>query len=215
MFVTDPRYLGAVRLEIRSQFPAPPAPVLCEVAGQALDQMAPALFSPPRSWRGSRFFPCPAAEVFRERTVAGQPLRAADAGGPDLSRADWYPYEEDVLSPEASALSAAISRLMPRLRAAYDAVYLLPNEGRLTLYAPADGAGFVPDALLFLLRREGAGWVQTQVCLNAGDAGQAADFLLHLERQPLWAEETCGSLRCRVCGPRPFSGPADAPDANI
>ena len=110
---------------------------------------------------------------------------------------------------------AAISRLMPRLRAAYDAVYLLPNEGRLTLYAPADGAGFVPDALLFLLRREGAGWVQTQVCLNAGDAGQAADFLLHLERQPLWAEETCGSLRCRVCGLRPFSGQADAPDANI
>ncbi len=215
MFVTDPRYLGAVRLEIRSQFPAPPAPVLCEAAGRALDQMAPALFSPPRSWRGSRFFPCPAAEVFRERTVAGQPLRAADAGGPDLSRADWYPYEEDVLSPEASALSAAISRLMPRLRAAYDAVYLLPNEGRLTLYAPADGAGFVPDALLFLLRREGAGWVQTQVCLNAGDAGQAADFLLHLERQPLWAEETCGSLRCRVCGLRPFSGQADAPDANI
>ena len=210
MFVTDPRYLGAVCLEIRSQFPAPPAWILCEAAGRALDQMAPALFSPPCSWRGGRFFPRPAAEVFRERAVAGQPPQAAPAGGPDLSQADWYPYEEDVLSPEASALAAAVSRLLPRLRAAYDAVCLLPNGGRLTLYAPADGAAFAPDILLFLLRREADGWVQTQVCLDAGDAGRAADFLLHLERQPLWAEEACGHLRCRVCGPRPFGGPAES-----
>ena len=205
MFVTDPRYLGPVRLEIRSRFPVPPAWVLCEAAGQALDQMAPALFTPPPFWRGSlTFYPRPVAEVFRDRVVISECAEKPPAAGPDLSRADWFACEDGLLPQKVSALVSAVSRLLPRLRAAYDAVYLLPNGGRLAFYAPEDGARFAPDVLLFLLRREALGWVQTQVCLCAEDTGTAADFLRHLERQPVWAEETRGGLRCRICGPRPF-----------
>lgn len=210
MFVTDPRYLGAVRLEIRSRFSVPPAWVLCEAVGQVLDQMAPALFSPPCSWHGSRTFdPRPVAEVFRDRTVVSERAQAPSAAGQNLSQADWFTYEEGSFSQEVSALVAAVSRLLPQLRASYDAVYLLPNGGQLTFYALEDGARFAPDILLFLLRRKADGWVQTQVCLDAENAVTAADYLLHLERQPVWAEETCGGLRCRVCGPRPFLPKSD------
>ena len=205
MFVTDSRYLGAVRLEIRSRFSVPPAWVLCEAVGQVLDQMAPALFSPPCSWRGSRTFdPRPVAEVFRDRTVVSERAQAPSAAGQNLSQADWFTYEEGSFSQEVSALVAAVSRLLPQLRASYDAVYLLPNGGQLAFYALEDGARFAPDILLFLLRRKADGWVQTQVCLDSGDADRAADYLRHLDHQPVWAEETCGGLRCRVCGPRPF-----------
>lgn len=210
MFVTDPRYLGAVRLEIRSRFSVPPAWVLCEAVGQVLDQMAPALFSPPCSWHGSRTFdPRPVAEVFRDRTVVSERAQAPSAAGQNLSQADWFTYEEGSFSQEVSALVAAVSRLLPQLRASYDAVYLLPNGGQLAFYALEDGARFAPDILLFLLRRKADGWVQTQVCLDAENAVTAADYLLHLERQPVWAEETCGGLRCRVCGPRPFLPKSD------
>ena len=210
MFVTDSRYLGAVRLEFRSRFSVPPAWVLCEAVGQALDQMAPALFSPPCSWRGSRTFdPRPVAEVFRDRTVVSERAQAPSAAGQNLSQADWFTYEEGSFSQEGSALVAAVSRLLPQLRASYDAVYLLPNGGQLAFYALEDGARFAPDILLFLLRRKADGWVQTQVCLDSGDADRAADYLRHLDHQPVWAEETCGGLRCRVCGPRPFLQKSD------
>ena len=210
MFVTDSRYLGAVWLEIRSRFSVLPAWVLCEAVGQVLDQMAPALFSPPCSWHGSRTFnPRPVAEVFRDRTVVSERAQAPSAAGQNLSQADWFTYEEGSFSQEVSALVAAVSRLLPQLRASYDAVYLLPNGGQLAFYALEDGARFAPDILLFLLRRKADGWVQTQVCLDSGDADRAADYLRHLDHQPVWAEETCGGLRCRVCGPRPFLQKSD------
>ena len=126
-----------------------------------------------------------------------------------VSRADWFACEDGLLPQKVSALVSAVSRLLPQLRAAYDAVYLLPNGGQLTFYSLEDGARFAPDILLFLLRRKADGWVQTQVCLDAENAVTAADYLLHLERQPVWAEETCGGLRCRVCGPRPFLPKSD------
>ena len=123
----------------------------------------------------------------------------------DLSRELWYAYEDNFGTSEEKALVAAIHAHIRELQAAYDAVYLVRNERQLSLYAFADGARFEPDFLLFLLKRQDGGWVQTQVCLDAENAVTAADYLLHLERQPVWAEETCGSLRCRVCGLRPRS----------
>ena len=224
MFLTDPRYLGAVRLVIRSRYDMPPAQVLRSAAEQVLGTLAGALASVQEQWTGSREFrPRRMAEVFQDKTVNVTDPQAGGAGISqndhtvpaawrlDLSRELWYAYEDNFGTSEEKALVAAIHAHIRELQAAYDAVYLVRNERQLSLYAFADGARFEPDFLLFLLKRQDGGWVQTQVFLEPKgthllqEDAWKEQFLLQLETQAVPVKVFAGDPSCRILGTHFFN----------
>ena len=106
---------------------------------------------------------------------------------------------------------AAIHAHIREIQAAYDAVYLVRNERQLSLYAFADGARFEPDFLLFLLKRQDGGWVQTQVFLEPKgthllqEDAWKEQFLLQLETQAVPVKVFAGDPSCRILGTHFFN----------
>ena len=192
MFVTDPRYLGAVRLTIRSHFEQPPARLLFRAACQALGELAQAMTAGQSAWTGSReFLPRPMAAVFPGEVLGRVPAGESPQNWSALSQEPWYAREADWGAAEELAMAEAVGRQVPLLRDAWDEVWLLRCGGRPAFYAFADGARLAPDFLLFL--RRGTHWVQALLAAK-GRHGPLTDrkmasFLAQLEGRAVPAGE--------------------------
>ncbi len=68
----------------------------------------------------------------------------------DLSKMDWYVYEENFGTRQEKLLVHMINDMIDELNTRYDDVYLLRNEKLFKLYRFSDGKATEPDFVLFL-----------------------------------------------------------------
>ncbi len=68
----------------------------------------------------------------------------------DLSKMDWYVYEENFGTRQEKLLVHMINNMIDELNTRYDDVYLLRNEKLFKLYRFSDGKATEPDFVLFL-----------------------------------------------------------------
>ena len=71
----------------------------------------------------------------------------------DLSREEWYVYDENYGTSEEKALVKFIQSQIDTLRGRYSDIYLLRNQKLFQLYCFADGSPFEPDFVLFLTEK--------------------------------------------------------------
>ncbi len=242
-FITDPAWLGDVKLEIvcgpedvvretapqmwsqteadtekrataedhaaaRTEAPAemraerqerPSVKTLYEAVFDAVGKIAGEISGKKEHYVGTNGFrPYRIRDVFRDKTV-----RYTDPhdGGPgvsqredsvprewrmDLSREDWFAYEDHFGTSEEKAFVACLKGYVEDLKKRYDKVYLIRNERAFHLYSFDTGERFEPDFVLFLLKKRGNGYEQLQIFIEPKGSqllkedSWKEDFLLQL-----------------------------------
>ena len=71
----------------------------------------------------------------------------------DLSKQDWYAFEDCYGTSEEKHLVKYIEALYPRLRQKYEEIYLVRNEREIKIYDFDSGNAFEPDFLLFMQQK--------------------------------------------------------------
>ena len=105
----------------------------------------------------------------------------------DLSKEDWFAFEDNFGTSEEKAFVAYFKSYVPQLKAKYDKVYLLRNERQLHIYSFEGGERFEPDYLLFLHAPKNEGYEQLQVFIEPKGTHLVEtdkwkeDFLLEIE----------------------------------
>lgn len=202
-FLTGGDYLGPLRLHLVSRSPDPPAPDLSAGARLVLGRLAAALADRRGAFVGTRtFLPRRLSELIGDKLVRYSDPHEGGAGvsqsAPtvpeedrlDLSREDWYAFEDHFGNREEKAFVAYLARFLPRLRKRFDEVYLIRNERQFALYSFDHGARFEPDFVLLLGREGPSGREQLQVFLEPKGS--------HLIQEEQWKEDFLLSLSREV-----------------
>lgn len=72
-----------------------------------------------------------------------------------ISEKNWFAFDSLYGTSEENAFVRMLDRQMQKLRAHYDEIYLLRNEGHFAIYNFTDGQAFQPDFVLFLREKNG------------------------------------------------------------
>jgi type III restriction enzyme len=141
------------------------------IAKSVLKDIEPILISRGKSFRGTKEFqPVQIKGTFRESITLNVTI---PAGGMqefgvsmktprnpqytlDLSKVNWYAYNDNFGTSEEKALVKYIEVIMPKLEEKYDEIYLVRNEKDVKIYSFDTGQVFEPDFVLFL-RIKGSG----------------------------------------------------------
>lgn len=122
-----------------------------------------------KSFEGTKEFkPYPISEVFDERILRNYTITDNDAEFGisqslpssyegrsthyylDLSKEDWYAYDDNFGTSEEKQLVLLIKKLIDELREKWDDIYLVRNEGAFKIYEfDKPGRAFEPDYVLF------------------------------------------------------------------
>ncbi len=99
----------------------------------------------------------------------------------DLSKEDWYVYDDNYGTSEEKYLVHFIKHSMDTLRKKYKDVYLLRNESLFKIYRFSDGRAIEPDFVLFLKEKDSKKNLSYQLFIEP--KGQ------HLIKNDVWKEE--------------------------
>jgi type III restriction enzyme len=98
-------------------------------------------------------------EIFTDKVLkfdAKNPRAADDAQFEYLvSTKDWFAFNTLYGTSEEKAFVRMLDRQMQKLKAQYEQIYLLRNEGHFSIYNFSDGQAFQPDFVLFLREKNG------------------------------------------------------------
>jgi type III restriction enzyme len=98
-------------------------------------------------------------EIFKDKVLkfdAKNPRADDDAQFRDfVSAKDWFAFNTIYGTSEEKAFVRMLNRQMQKLKAQYEQIYLLRNEGHFAIYNFADGQAFQPDFVLFLRKKDG------------------------------------------------------------
>lgn len=175
-FITSPNYLKAVEIRITGR-----ATQLAEysskeklyVAKEVINQIEPYLLKRTRNYKGStEFTPQDINGTFKkvityhfseqspdsteERGISMKESHRSDLRK-DLSKEDWYAYEDCYGTSEEKSLITYIDGKMDVLKERYDSIYLVRNELDVHLYDFDEGRKFEPDFILFMKEKNGEG----------------------------------------------------------
>jgi type III restriction enzyme len=73
-----------------------------------------------------------------------------------VSSKEWFAFNTVYGTSEEKAFVRMLDRQMDKLKAQYESVYLVRNEGHFAIYNFSDGQAFQPDFVLFLREKSGA-----------------------------------------------------------
>lgn len=168
------------------------------IAKDVLRQLEPLLNTRGRSYRGTRVFtPSDFKSTFRKNVtlnfakhttgssqefgVSMKESHRTDLRA-DLSKLDWYAYNDCFGTSEEKALIKYIEGIKDKLLEKYAEFYLVRNENDLKIYSFKTGAAFEPDFILFL-RRKGKGSKYDNLQIFIEPKGE------NLRKQDAWKEE--------------------------
>lgn len=153
------------------------------IAKEVLRQSEPLLRMRGKAYRGTKtFIPQPFNRTFRDNIVlkvnipeGGQQEEGRSQMSPankdyalDLSRKEWYAYNDNYGTSEEKALVKYIDSIMPRLKERYSEIYLVRNEKDVHIYSFDEGRAFEPDYVLFLrLNADGDKYDNLQIFIEA------------------------------------------------
>lgn len=199
-FITSPNYLGAIKIEITSKYRTPTPSILFSACVNVLGKVAESVSDIEITYVGTtEFKPIRISEIFKDKKCSytivhdgGLGCSQNDASVPDrwkidLSKEDWFAFEDNFGTSEEKAFVAYFKTFVPHLKEKYDKVFLVRNERQLHIYSFDGGERFEPDYLLFLHKQNEVGYEQLQVFIEPkgthliADDKWKEDFLLEIE----------------------------------
>lgn len=199
-FIEDSNYMGGIRIEIVSAKEKPSPAILFAACANVVGKVAESVSEIEEVYEGTKEFrPEHISSVFKNKrcnyTVVhdgGIGFSQNDSTVPaawkiDLSKEDWFAFEDNFGTSEEKAFVAYFKSYVPQLKAKYDKVYLLRNERQLHIYSFEGGERFEPDYLLFLHSTKSEGYEQLQVFIEPKGSHLVEtdkwkeDFLLEIE----------------------------------
>ena len=99
----------------------------------------------------------------------------------DLSKEDWYVYEENYGTSEEKHFIHFIKHSLDDLKQKYCDIYLLRNENLFKIYRFSDGRAIEPDFVLFLREKPSKKTLSYQIFVESKGS--------HLLKQDQWKEE--------------------------
>lgn len=199
-FIFDDKYLGNVKIDITSRYEDPSPAILYVACVNVLKKIATSISNIEETYEGSKTFMAKyIREVFKDKRVnytnptdGGLGVSQNDNTVPmawklDLSKEDWFVFEDNYGTSEEKAFIAYFKQYVDKLKARYDKVYLIRNERQLAIYSFDGGERFEPDYLLFLHSPKVNGYEQLQIFIEpkgthlVKNDSWKEDFLLQLE----------------------------------
>ena len=178
-FVISSKYLGNIKIEITSGYDKPTPNILLTACSKVLEKIAESISAIEVSYVGTtEFKSTPIHDMFKDKkcnyTVlhdGGVGVSQNDTSVPvawtiDLSKEDWFAFEDNFGTSEEKAFVAYFKTFVPELRKKYDKVFLVRNERQLHIYSFDAGERFEPDYLLFLHKNNNDGYEQLQVFIE-------------------------------------------------
>lgn len=199
-FIFSDNYLGNIRIEIACKYPAPPPQILFKACVNVLGKISEKISAIEETYEGTKEFTARYIhDVFKNKRcnytdphdggigVSQNDYTVPTAWKIDLSKEDWFAFEDNFGTSEEKAFVAYFKKHVDSLKNKYDKVYLVRNERQLAIYSFDGGERFEPDYLLFLHTPKQDGYEQLQVFIEPkGDGYIEKDswketFLLQLE----------------------------------
>ena len=178
-FITSEDYLGAIKIEITSRYENPTPSILYAACMNVLGKVAESVSAIEVTYEGTTTFNAMrVSDIFKNKkcnyTVmhdGGIGYSQNDSSVPtawkiDLSKEDWFAFEDNFGTSEEKAFVAYFKSYVPELKKKYDKVFLLRNERQLHIYSFTDGERFEPDYVLFLHSKKNDGYEQLQVFIE-------------------------------------------------
>ena len=194
-FIIDENYLGDIHIDITTKYEEPTISILSKACESVLSKIANSISSIEITYFGTKQFTAKHLhEVFKDNKIVnftdpkdgGKGISQNDSSVPmawkiDLSKEDWYAFEDNFGTSEEKAFVAYFKNYVDSLNKKYDKVYLLRNERQLKIYSFKDGERFEPDYILFLHKKKSDGYEQLQVFIEPKGT--------HLLEKDKWKEE--------------------------
>ena len=218
-FIESPNYLGDIKVEIVSKYQTPPPSVLFEACKDVIGKISESVSAIEVTYEGTtEFKPTYIHDIFKNKkcnyTVlhdGGVGYSQNDSTVPnawkiDLSKEDWFAFEDNFGTSEEKAFVAYFKSYVPQLNDKYDKVFLVRNERQLHIYSFKGGERFEPDFLLFLHKVNGDGYEQLQVFIEPKGTHLLAndkwkeDFLLEIESKSVAKKIFADDNRYRIWG---------------
>ena len=178
-FVYDANYLGNITIHITSKYQLPTTKVLYDVCLKVFGDIAESISGIEKTYEGSKIFTAKYIhDVFKDKRCnytaphgAGIGVSQNDSSVPiawkmDLSKEDWFVFEDNYGTSEEKAFVASFKTYVNDLKDKYDKVYLVRNERQIAIYSFDGGERFEPDYLLFLHTQKNNSYEQLQVFIE-------------------------------------------------
>ena len=218
-FVFDENYLGQIQIHITSKYEIPTNDILYSVCVKVLGKIAESISKIEETYEGSSNFTARHIhDVFKNKRCnyidphdGGIGISQNDNSVPialkmDLSKEDWFAFEDNFGTSEEKAFVAYFKTFIPELRKKYNKVYLVRNERQLAIYSFDGGERFEPDYLLFLHKENADGYEQLQVFIEpkgthlVGNDKWKEDFLLEIEDRAVATKVFVDDNKYRIWG---------------
>ena len=208
-FITSENYLGGIKIEITSRYENPPPTILYVACTNVLGKVADNVSAIEVTYEGTTIFNAKRInEIFKNKrcnyTVihdGGLGYSQNDSSVPaawkiDLSKEDWFAFEDNFGTSEEKAFVAYFKSYVPELRKKYDEVFLIRNERQLHIYSFKGGERFEPDYVLFLHSDKEDGYEQLQVFIEPKGT--------HLLEKDSWKEKFLLELEDKAVATKMF-----------
>lgn len=193
-FITSNNYMGSIKVQINTKNDIVSNEMLYKAVKKVAGKLATHIESIGERYEGSKVFkPTLLSSVFSDKKVEYSDIVSNGRGEPqkessdlairiDLSKEDWFAYEENYGTNEEKEFVAYFKKRYDDFKKKYDAIYLIRNECQLALYSFNNGDRFEPDYVLFLQKKnEKNSYDQLQVFIESkGD---------HLLKDDKWKED--------------------------
>lgn len=218
-FITSPNYLGNIKIEITSKYETPMPHILFTACVNVLEKVAESVSEIEVTYIGTTEFKATRIyEMFKDKKCnysvlhdGGRGYSQNDSSVPsglkiDLSKEDWFAFEDNFGTNEEKAFVAYFREFVPKLKMQYDKVFLVRNERQLHIYSFNGGERFEPDYLLFLHKQNAEGYDQLQVFIEPKGTHLIEndkwkeDFLLEIENQSIATKTFVDDNEYRIWG---------------
>lgn len=218
-FVTSPNYLGGIKIEITSKYDKPTPSILLAACSNVLEKVADSVSAIEVTYEGTtEFKPTRIYEMFKDKKCNYTVLHDGGVGYSqndmtvpsawkiDLSKEDWFAFEDNFGTSEEKAFVAYFKSYVPRLKEMYDKVFLIRNERQLHIYSFDGGERFEPDYLLFLHKNNSDGYEQLQVFIEPKGTHLVEtdkwkeDFLLEISEKAVATKVFVDDNKYRIWG---------------
>ena len=218
-FITSPNYLGDIKIEITSRYEKPTPNILFTACANVLEKVAESVNAIEVSYIGTtEFKPTRIHDMFKDKKcnytvlhdggigVSQNDMSVPSAWKIDLSKEDWFAFEDNFGTSEEKAFVAYFKTFVPVLKQKYDKVFLVRNERQLHIYSFDGGERFEPDYLLFLHKNNSDGYEQLQVFIEPKGTHLVEndkwkeDFLLDIENKAIATKIFVDDNRYRIWG---------------
>lgn len=202
-FIESGKYLGNIKVVIVSIYENPTPPVLYAACMSVLGKIADSISAIQVTYEGSTTFNAKYIhDIFKNKKCnytfvhdGGIGYSQNDSLVPtawkiDLSKEDWFAFEDNFGTSEEKAFVAYFKSYVPELKKKYDKIFLLRNERQLRIYSFEGGERFEPDYVLFLHSNKQDGYEQLQVFIEPKGA--------HLLEKDSWKEKFLLEIKNRA-----------------